>query len=387
MNQSVKKKKILFIISSLNGGGAERAIVEMLKRFDFTRFDVTLCVIFYEGVYFDQLPSEVKVVYVWPKVGEGGYWVNSLRRKAFRQYYRRGSSLFFRWTVYYRIRERNFDTIVSYLEGVPLLFHSFLYQRAKRNISWIHCDLAAYHWSEEVFPKKGSEEACYAKMDELVFVSNNILQSFIHLYPQLKMPMRCIYNVIDVERIRELSKQAVIPHQRFTIIAIGTLIPVKGFDRLLRVARLFKDYGYDLQFQILGRGEDEDSLKALSRSLDVDDSVQFLGFQPSPYPYLAAADILLSTSRSEALPFVICEALALGIPVVATRTAGSSELLNEGKYGILVEQDDKSVFEGIRLLVDNKEVRKQYQQKACERASIFRVNHTMEQIYNLLEGV
>ena len=110
----------------------------------------------------------------------------------------------------------------------------------------------------------------------------------------------------------------------------------------------------------------------------------FLGFEENPYPYLKKSDLFVSTSLSEGLPYVICEAFVLGIPVVATETAGAIELLDNGKYGILTGQDDISIYEGLRKLIDNEELRDEYHLKSLIRAEMFNIDKAMKSVYSLI---
>lgn len=377
------KKKILFIIEGLHGGGAEKALIELLTEFDYERYDVTLCVIHHGGIYMSQIPEPVKVMYIYGE--KKTYWRESLKRKTFRYYWKYRSTWLMRQAILHKTKKQRFDTIISFLEGAPLLFHNLIREYAERNIAWVHCDLYNYHWTENVFNPSSLEKMYYSNMDEIVFVSRNSMEAFGQLY-DINVPKRCIYNIIDVDKIYEKALQKKVSNQDFTVIAVGRLAKVKGFDRLVRVAKMFKDNGYKLSFQILGVGEDEQELLALCDDLGVRDCVTFLGFQNPPYPYLMAADVLISTSVSEGLPFVICEALALGIPIVATKTAGSAELLEDGKYGILTEQDDTSIYEGLKTMVDSRELRDDFKLKAKERAGVFDVKQTMQKVYQLIGG-
>ena len=118
--------------------------------------------------------------------------------------------------------------------------------------------------------------------------------------------------------------------------------------------------------------------------LGLQNDVAFLGFEENPYPYLKQSDIFVSTSLSEGLSYVICEALVLGIPVVATKTSGGMELLEDGKYGILAEHDDASIYGAIKQLVDSDVLYKEYQAKSLSRAKIFNIEDTMAQFYDII---
>lgn len=221
-------------------------------------------------------------------------------------------------------------------------------------------------------------------MDELVFVSRKAMLGFNSLYG-IKTSQRYLYNIIDKINIKKLSNSFVVNKDRFTITLIGNLYKVKGFDRLVRVAKLLKDSGYSLSFQIIGEGEERQSLEQFIVENDLYEDVKLLGFQPNPFPYLKQSDILLSTSRSEGLSYAICEAFVLGVPVIATRTAGAIELLENGKYGVLVEQNVQSIFEGIKKMIDNLEFYYDFKQRAVMRSSIFDIKQTMDKFYELIE--
>lgn len=368
------KKEILFIIENLRGGGAEKALVDLLQRFDYTRYNVSLCVAHLGGVYQNDIPEEVNII---PLYKEN----HSLCRKAFRYYKRYGFSYMLKFQLQRRIK-LSYDVIVSFLEGRSLLMHNLIKERGKQNITWVHCDLLTYHWTTSAFPNLTAERACYTNMDKVVFVSHEAMKNFSELF-QLSVPSICIYNLIDAVRIRKLAAEEEIPHTCITVTSIGTVNRVKAFDRIVRVAKCFQQENGPIRFQIIGEEDDERQLRALCRELGVQDSVSILGFKNNPYPYLKSSDIYVSTSLSEGFSLVICEAMSLGVPIVATHTAGASELLENGEYGVLVEQDDEAIYRGIKRLVDDKQLRRQYAEKAALRSENFNADETMQKIYEL----
>lgn len=371
------KKDILFIIENLRDGGAEKALITLLKQWDYTRYNVTLCILFYEGIYRDEIPQEVKLIVLYKKR-------NSFCRKSFRYYQRHNFTALLRFQIK-RKTKKHYDTIISFLEGRSLLFHDLIRERAGRNITWVHCDLPHYHWTTNAFYRPSDEIKCYTHMDEIVFVSSSAMKSFSDTY-NIAVPKRCIYNLIDCDNIRSQAAAETISHSTLTITSIGSLNNIKAFDKLIRVAKLFQQNGYTLHFQIIGKGENEGMLRNLAKALNVEDYISFLGFKRNPYPYLKGSDIYISTSLSEGLPTVICEAFTLGIPVVATSTAGAVELLKNGEYGILTGHEETSIYEGLRTLIDDEDLRNKYAQKAQERARIFDMQQTINRIYNVITG-
>ena len=92
---------------------------------------------------------------------------------------------------------------------------------------------------------------------------------------------------------------------------------------------------------ILGKGGDLEKLQQLAKQLNIDDDVDFLGFQSNPYPYIAAADVFIHTAKFEGFGMVMVEALALGTQVVASNCIGGpNEILNNGEFGRLVGVGD-----------------------------------------------
>lgn len=372
-------KHVLFIAYNLVGGGAEKALIELLKRFDYFHHEVTLCLLYKEGVYVDEIPSEVNVVTLYDERDKFHY-------KSFRKYDRHNNAFWLAWQIWKKTPRWRYDSIISFLEGYPLLFHSFITLKGKKNIAWVHCDLYSFHWTSSYFNEMRTELSCYRKMDKIVFVSHFALENFDKLY-KIDVPKLCLYNVVDVDRIKSLSTigQVIKEEGRFVITAIGSLKEIKGFDRLIRIGKMLKDDGCSFLIQIIGEGDDLDNLVTLRNSLGLQEDIRFLGFMKNPFGYLSQSDVFVSTSSSEGLSLVICEALALGIPVVSTKTAGAMDLLDNGKFGILTEHDDLSIFHALESIYDDLNLRKEYARKSLERSKIFNAKDVLDTVYEILD--
>lgn len=371
------RKKLLFIINSLGGGGAERALVEFLYHIDYARYDVSLCLVFNEGCYLDDIPAGVRVFSLYDRE-----W-NFAHRKSLKLYRNHGVRTLLRMRVRRRIRER-YDAIVSFLEGDALLFHDMVRDRARRNITWVHCDLRLFHWTRKTFRCDSDEQQAYSRMDAVVFCSHITQESFERMY-RIATPKAVVYNIIDSDAIRRQADAVEVPHEMFTVTTVGSLSEVKRHDRLIRVARMFADAGYRLRFQIVGAGAMEEPLKRLRDELGLQDSVRFLGFRKPPYPFVRASDVFVSTSQSEAASLVLCEAMVLGVPVVATRTGASEEFLEDDRYGIVTDQSDEAIFAGLRRMVDDETLRTHYRTQGFERLGLFSAEQSMRRFEALLE--
>ena len=379
----MQKKRYLFIDGQLNGGGAERVLIDILRNFDFENNEVTLLQVNAGGTLLDEVPTDVKVVSAW-----SGY------TKGFSMAYR--CSQWWGWDYPLRhellkaVEEQHFDVAVSFLEGMPLKMHAMITGVADRNYSWVHCDLDKDRYEIGQF-REGEEIRAYNKMDGVVCVAADTAKAFQRRFPDCTSEVKVIYNPIDIAKLKNLtsseelgvrSEELFHPHL-FTIAVCGRLTAPKKLDRVMRLARRIKDEGLRIKIQLIGDGNLRDELMKLMKLSGVEDIVEFLGFQRNPFPYVKAADMLLSTSGYEGFSLVICEAMALGVPVVATKTAGPMEILDNDRYGLLCDHDDESIFQAVKRMYEDADLRCHYAEVGKERVKDFSVEKTMNAIYEL----
>lgn len=382
MKQYHKKKSILFMMPALPGGGAEKVLIDILKNIDYTAYAVTLFLEYREGVYLPDVLENVEVIYLHRS---NNIWFQRLHRRLVeRRIYGVFHEIVYRAMFLWLMRGRKFDTAISFMEGAALKYHSYIIKKAAKNISWVHIDLQKKHWSLDFFRDEQDEARCYAMMDTIVFVSEDAKQRFVELFPIGRKKCQVQYNLIDGKEIKSLSKTFNVEKRKFTICMAGRLNRQKRYDRAIEVAHLLKKDGYDVDFWILGIGELEQELREQIKRYGLEDCVHLKGFVKPPYPYIAKADIFLNTSESEGYPLTICEALCLGIPIVATSITGATEILSNSQYGVLTEEGAISIYNGVKLLIDNGNLREKYAKMALKRAEMFQVNEIMTRIYSMI---
>jgi glycosyltransferase involved in cell wall biosynthesis len=159
---------------------------------------------------------------------------------------------------------------------------------------------------------------------------------------------RCtvIQNAVDTEqfspgnsRIEAKLRQGFHPH-RFCVGAVGRLATEKAFDRLILAVDRLLDRGFDLELVIVGEGEERPRLESLIAKLNRGDRIRLLGYRTDTVLLFQAMDLFVLSSLREGLPNVVLEALAVQVPVVATRIAGVPSLIRDGHNGLLVEPDN-----------------------------------------------
>jgi glycosyltransferase involved in cell wall biosynthesis len=128
-----------------------------------------------------------------------------------------------------------------------------------------------------------------------------------------------------------------VPAGRLVVGAVGRLSPEKGFADLIRCADELLRRGLDLELLIVGEGEQKDALRDLIRQLGRGERVRLLGYRVDTTRLYEAMDVFALSSVREGLPNVLLEAMAMEVPVVATRIAGVPDVIRDGENGYLVE--------------------------------------------------
>ena len=190
----------------------------------------------------------------------------------------------------------------------------------------------------------------YPLADAIITISRGILKDLADISSRAAKKGNVVYNPTVDRNLIEKSRQEV-SHLRFAqengvpvLLGVGRLGPQKNFALLLRAfARLSQRR--NVRLVILGDGNKRGKLEALAHELDIQDSVDFLGFVENPYKYMANASLLVLSSRFEGFGNVLVEALACGCPVVSTDCpSGPREILEDGKWGRLVPVGDEAAL-------------------------------------------
>ena len=369
-------KKILFILENMEGGGAEKVLVDILQNFDYNVYDVTLLLLRQKGVYLKRIPNSVHILSIFDDT-------YSLLFRLFRKYrMNKLTYLYQQFLLKRQISNLRFFAIISFMEGYSVILHSYIMKLAIRNITWIHTDLKKNNWCLSYFNSFEQERTIYEKMDDIVFVSEAARQAFRDLFKINRGIV--VYNLIDCLQIQKLAREKNIVKEKFTVCNVGRLICQKRQDRIIKVASIVRSKGYDMEFWILGTGPIESSLRKAAKENCVENIVLFKGFKENPYPYIFSADVFLLTSESEGLPLVVAEALCLGKPIVSTRVTGPEELLAGGS-GILCDENVNEIAEKLIEIYNSRTLLDYYAEKARIRSLVFDKNKTMQRIYDVIE--
>lgn len=193
----------------------------------------------------------------------------------------------------------------------------------------------------------------YPLADAIVAVSEGVSKELNRLAGIKEEKISVIYNPVITPELFEKAKEEV-SHPWFNqknfpvVVSVGRLTPAKDFSTLMRAFSIVKGE-IEAKLIIIGDGEDKENLESLVKKLGLENDVEFTGFISNPYKYIKRSSLFVLSSKYEALPTVLIEAMALGIPVVATDCPGGvKEILGYGKCGEIVPVgDSEKLAEGI----------------------------------------
>ena len=378
-----KKTRLLFLIESLSGGGAEKVLSVLLKHLDSSRFEATLCCVVDTGKYNEEIQSYVTYTSILPNPGGLTSWWQKLC-------YRIKYKLVYNWLplqmVYRLFVPQGRDVEIAFVEGFATRLLSESGSPA-RKIAWIHTDLVNNHWIEHIYSSRKHEQQSYAQYQAIVGVSETATRAFRQLYGN-GLPSLTLYNPIDSQDILTRSQEpvAVPPKSAATLrlVSVGRFVPQKAFDRLLQIVHRLVQEQRNVELWLLGDGEERSRLEAYIHEHHLDSVVTLWGFQKNPFAYLAQCDLFVCSSYSEGYSTAVTEALILGLPVVTTDCSGMKELLGDNLYGVITPNEEEALYQGIRTLVDDPSLRTHYRNQAVRRGKDFSLASLMKPIEDLL---
>lgn len=374
-------KKVLFLIEDFGCGGAERVLCTLLSNLDTAEYDIKVCAITEGGELESQLPS----ITLHTILNH-----SALDRIFNFLLYRIKYNLIYHclpmWLVYRLFVPKGFDVEVAFVEGFATKLLAASTNKRAKKVAWVHCDLMEFPWpvNTGVFKSLNEEKAAYSKYDEVAVVSEASKSHFIEIYG-LADRTRCIYNPIDrraIEKLASIAKRDP-EDSRFRFVSVGRLTEAKGYDRLIEACVRLMREGFDFELWIVGEGSDRALLEKQVKECGLTNMVKFLGFQKNPYQYLNQCDCFVCSSRTEGYSLVIAEAMCVGMPVISTRCAGPEEILDGGKYGVMVENSTEGLYEGMKKVLAMQDLSR-LKQFSVERARSFDLEKTMQEVYEVL---
>ncbi len=367
-----KRTRVLFFIESLAGGGAEKVLSIIARNLDRERFDVRVRTVTAGGAHFDDVARAVDCRPL----------IRTRDRLLYPLLYHLIYYILPPGVVRTLFLPRGADVEVAFCEGFAT--RVLATGRARRRVAWVHIDLEANPWTQElVYRSMEQERRAYSRFTDVVCVSESVREAFERRFD---LPARTLYNPVDSDSIMALAREDtdLPPKHRLRLVSTGRLVDQKGYDRLLRVAAQLRDEGHPFELWILGEGPRREVLEDFIAARDLGDRVRLWGFVANPYPMVASADLFVCSSRSEGYSTAATEAIVLGVPVITTLVAGMRELLGDGLHGWIVPNDDDSLLDPLRRLATTPSLLRDMRRRATLRGRHFTLPATMLPIEDLL---
>ena len=360
-------KKILFLIHDLHHGGAEKVLVNLVNNMDPEQFEIHVTALFGGGVNEQFLAPHVRFRAIFPKPFPG----NSHVMKLF------SPELLHRMFV----KER-YDVEIAYLEGPASRIISGCTDPDTKTVCWLHCTMKSPEELALGFRSVDEAKRCFSRFDRGVFVSKGVMEAFRRYCPMQHMTV--LHNTNESEKILRLAQEPVpadlFPTGEFSVIGVGKLEEVKGFDRLARVHTRLRREGYPIHTYILGQGSREAELRRYLEREGMTDSFTLLGYRTNPYQYVKNCHLFVCSSLSEGFSTAATEALIVGTPVCTTRVSGMDELWGDNEFGLITENDEEALYAGIKQLLDDPRLLERYRQQAQKRGKDFSTEYTVGQV-------
>ena len=371
-----KKFKLFFVINSLEGGGAEKVLCNLLSWLQpyATQHGGDLHLVLLDKAIETQKCPDFVTKHC---LDAGGSLVTSAKR------------------LNGLIKQHNPNQVIAFLTRSNIVstvlckWHKIPCTISERvNTSSHFADGFAGKISKMLI------RLCYPLANNIVAVSGGVKHDLVENFGLSESKINTIYNAYETEKLTQYASEtpAQIPKRPY-IVAAGRLSKNKNFALLLEAyakAQLTED------LVILGQGPEFENLQNLAHKLAIAERVHFKGYQSNPYPFFKHAAFFVSSSNAEGFPNAIAEAMCLGKAVVATDCpSGPAEILAEtrlytnnsfeAKNGLLCPVNDVDTLTNALQHMCNKTTREYYQNMAVQRAQAFSPQNMCNAFIQLIE--
>lgn len=351
-------KKILFGITSLTIGGAERVLVDLSNKLqEKDDFEITIFTIYSKGDFEKSLNSNIKVISLYDK--------SYKELTKIQKIYVPIKILFCKKSIYKRYIKGDYDTEIAFLEGPITRLFSIKNKNTKK-IAWIHNDMSlVFGKGIKAKIKRKIDRKIYSKFSTLVFVSEDNRNKFEQIYPDLrnseleKVHKRVVYNYIDKDLVLEKAKEKSeieFNKNELNFVSVCRLVEQKAIERLIEVHNKLINDKYMHKFYIIGDGPLKEKLEAKIKEEGLEKTFILLGQKENPYPYIRQADYFCLLSYFEGYPMVVEEAKILNKEILITDTA-AREVVKDYQKSSIFENTEEGIYKGLKKIIQNSKLK------------------------------
>jgi Glycosyltransferase len=372
--------------------GAETALIELLKKLDsMDRYELYLKVIIPCGELFDRVPERVHILnrhisrhsvlsrsghiriagsvisaFFYHLTGFKliGNMIRNIREQKASDRKLQYDKLLWRLLADGHPSDREtYDLAVSYIEGASAYYLADKVH-ARHKAAFIHIDYEKAGYTIHM------DQNCYASMEKIFVVSNEVGEKFCAVYPQYREKIRLFRNLLDKNAILNKAEEGIGFTDKFEgirLLTIGRLHYQKAYDIAIEALTRLKQDGYQVRWYVIGEGMERTKLEELIKKYDVADSFLLLGARDNPYPYLKQADIYVHATRFEGKSIAIEEAQILGKVIVASDCTGNTEQIIPEYDGVLLTLTAQNLARELERVIDHPGLQKELVKHVLEK--------------------
>ncbi|MBQ5830082.1 MAG: glycosyltransferase [Alistipes sp.] len=370
------KPRILILIHYLEIGGAEISLIGLLNAINKAKYDVDLFVYSHQGELMQLIPDGVNLLPEIPKystlerpmkeVLREGYVdivVARLLAKIRHRIYRRTHKIngedasIFQYVancttpLLPKISDTEYDLAISFLNPHNICLDKV---RAKKKVAWIHTDYTKIHINKHL------ELPYWSGFDHIASISEAATEAFVKIFPELAPKVIEIENILSPSFVQKRANGAAEEIEPTSgvvnLLSVGRFCTAKNYDNLPFICKHLVEMGVNIRWYIIGFGGQEQLIREKIAEAGMGKRVIILGKRSNPYPYIKACDIYVQPSRYEGKSVTVREAQMLYKPVVVTNYPTAPSQIENGVDGVIVPMDNRACAEGIKALIDNKEL-------------------------------
>lgn len=371
-------KKLLFVMNTLECGGAEKSLISLLENIDYKEYEVDLFLFKHKGTFLKSIPSNVNLIpevkyykYFEKPIGvsikelskKGKITVILKRIMAGRIYRTEKVSSLAEQKVWKYVRSilrnnsKEYDAAIGFMERSPIYF-VIDNVKAKKKIGWIHTDY------RKINADKNFDFKYFKKLDTLVTISEDCANILKLEFPEISNKIKVINNIVSKTIINKLSKEIVdFPNEdekSVKIVSVGRVEPEKGFDIAVEACNILKRKDICIKWYIIGNGTEREKLEKQISKYKLNDNFYILGIKENPYAYLSKADIYVQPSRYEGRSIAIDEAKIINMPIVVTNFNTAKYQIDNNNTGLIVDMNGKALANGIEMVINDNKIKEKF---------------------------
>ena len=378
------KKKILFMVSSMNIGGVEKSLLSLLAVIPKEKYEITILTLDKKGGFLEYIPNNVKLIeaewfkYIKPIIMDSPQNIikryiknyEFLKILSFIYSYFKTKKTNDRYIYYKHVLKsipeckEKYDVAIAYAGPTEIIDAYISHKvKAEKKIAWVHFDISKHKINKKLYNN------LYERFDKIFAVSNECKKKLDEIIPAVRNKSEVLFNIVSEDLINEMSESYVDfddNYKGIKIITVGRLSKEKGQDLAIKALAKLKKDRYDVKWYCIGEGNSRREFEQLIKEYNLENNFLLLGSTSNPYPYIKNADIYVQTSRHEGYCLTLAEAKVLNKPIVTTNFIGAYEQIKNNENGFIVSCNENDLADAIRNLIDQKNFCSKFTKKLRE---------------------